>query len=379
MNILVAPNALKGSLDPFEAARAIAEGLARGLPGVHAECLPIADGGDATAAVLVDALHGSFAEAPVSDPLGRPIAARFGLFGDGGEAVIEMAASSGLALLATNERDPMVATTYGAGELVRVALDRGARRILVALGGSATVDGGAGFVEALGARLLDAQGKPVRRGGAGLAAIARIDVTGLDPRLRDVELVALCDVDNGLLGEQGAAKTFGPQKGATPEMVKQLEAGLAHWSDAIARDLGRDVAALKHGGAAGGMGAGIAGILGGKLESGADWILARIDVKRRLAGQDVAITAEGHIDPQTLGNKAPYALARAARAAGVPVVAFAGGIADKVDTATFDLFNVIVPICPRPMPLDEAMARARELLTASAERTGRLLALVQRR
>jgi glycerate kinase len=379
MNVLIAPNALKGSLDPFEAARAIAEGFARGAPGVQTTLLPIADGGDATCAVLVEALHGMYVTAVVQDPLARPTEARFGLFADGAEAVIEIAAASGIALLRAEERDPLNATSYGAGELVRAALDRGARRILVALGGSATVDGGAGLVTALGARLLDAQGNVIARGGAGLSSLARIDPSGLDPRLQGAEIIALCDVDHVLLGEHGAARTFGPQKGATPDMVERLEAGLARWAEVIARDLGRDVAGVKHGGAAGGMGAGIAGILGGRLEPGATWILERLDVRARLADADLALTAEGHLDRQTLGNKAPYALARAARAAGVPVVALAGGMADDVTVATHDVFDVIVPIVTRPMTTAEAMRGARAHLGSAAERIARLLVLGGRR
>jgi len=255
MKILVAPNALKGSLGPIEAARAIAEGLARSLAGAEIDELPIADGGDATAAVLVHALGGSFADALALDPLGRSRNTSFGLIGEGKEALIEVARSSGLALLAPHEHHPLVSTSYGVGQLVEAALDRGCRRIDIALGGSATVDGGAGLVEALGVRLLDANGDPLARGGGELARLEHIDVSGIDARVAKTDLVALCDVDNALLGEHGAAKTFGPQKGATPDMVDRLEASLAHFSAVIERDLGRDVRRLRHGGAAGGMAA----------------------------------------------------------------------------------------------------------------------------
>jgi glycerate kinase len=375
MKILVAPNALKGSLDPIEAARAIAEGLARSLPGAELLEVPIADGGDGTAAVLVHALGGRLVEAVAMDPLGRARKASFALIGDGSEAVVEVAQSSGLALLAPAEYRPMTASTYGAGLLVLAALDRGCRRIVLALGGSATVDGGAGLVEALGVRLLDASGHPVPRGGGGLERLARIDVSGIDPRLAAAKLVAVCDVDNVLLGEHGAAKTFGPQKGATSEMVDRLEANLAHMAGIILRDLGREVRHLQHGGAAGGLAAGLAGILDARLEPGADFVLGRLDIRRQLAGVDVAFTAEGHVDRQTLENKAPYALARAAREAGVPVIALAGGVSDDVLARAFDRFDAIVPICPRPMPLEEAMGHARQHLVSTAERVGRALGL----
>jgi glycerate kinase len=375
MKILVAPNALKGSLDPIEAARAIAEGLARSLPTAELVELPIADGGDGTAAVFVHALGGSFADATAEDPLGRARKVNFGLIGDGHEAVVEVARSSGLALLTAAEYGPMTASSYGAGQLVRAALDRGCRRIALALGGSATVDGGGGLAEALGVRLLDVNGQPVPRGGEGLARLEHIDASDMDPRIAEVDLVAVCDVDNVLLGERGAARTFAPQKGATSEMVDRLEASLSHFAVVIQRELGRDVRGLKHGGAAGGMAAGIAGILGGRLVSGADFVLDRLDIGRRLTGIDVVVTAEGRIDRQTLENKAPYALAREARAAGVFVVALAGDVSDDVHTETFDRFDALVPICPRPMPLEEAMRRAREHLVWAAQRVGQVLAL----
>lgn len=375
MQILVAPNALKGSLGSLEAARAIAEGLARALPDAKIDELAIADGGDFTAAVLVHGLDGEFAVATALDPLGRAREASFGVINAGEEAVVEVAQSSGLTLLAAADRDPMVATSYGAGELVLAAIERGCRRIDIALGGSATVDGGAGLVEALGVRLLDGNGDAVPRGGEGLARVERIDVSGLDPRVAAAEIVAICDVDNELLGEQGAARAFGPQKGATPAMVERLEKNLAHFAAVIERDLGHDVRRLRHGGAAGGMAAGIAGILGGRLDAGADFVLERLNARQRLLGKDVVVTAEGHLDRQTLQNKAPYALARAARAMGVPVVMLAGGVSDVIDDAAFDLFDVVVPICSRPMSLDDAMRRARELLAAAAERVGRLLGL----
>jgi glycerate kinase len=349
------------------------------MPGAEIDSLPIADGGDATAKVLVEAVGGTFVEAPAKDPLGRERTAHFGLLAGGTEAIIDVAETSGLARLASNERDPMRATSFGAGQLVRAALDRGAKRILVALGGSATVDGGTGVMEALGARFLDARGASVPRGGGGLERISRIDLSALDPRLATTTIIALADVDNPLLGSAGAARTFGTQKGANAQTVEQLEKGLAHLADLIARHAGRDVRAVKHGGAAGGIAAALAGILGARLESGADAVLERIGVQRHLIGKDVVLTAEGHLDRQTLANKGPYALARASRAAGVPIIALVGGIADGVDATTFDLFDAIVPICPRPMPLDEAMRRAAQHLDAAAACVGRLLRIAPHR
>src|SRR5262245_23267405 len=265
MRVLVAPNAFKGSLDAIGAARAIVEGFARAQPKSELIALPVADGGDGTAAVLVGALGGRMVTSEAVDAVGRRVRAEWALSGDGSTAVIEVARACGLSSLSADERNPMIATSYGAGLLVRAALDLGCRRVVVGLGGSATVDGGAGLVEALGARLLSAQGTPIERGGAALARLDHIDVSGLDPRLRDEELVAACDVDSELLGDAGAARRFGPQKGASPAMIDVLERNLAHMADVVRRDVGRDLRRTPRAGAAGGMGLAVAGIMGGRL------------------------------------------------------------------------------------------------------------------
>jgi glycerate kinase len=372
MRVVIAPNALKGSLDAFDAADAIAEGLSLALPDVETARVPVADGGDGTARVLVRALGGTMVTSDAVDALGRPIRAEWGLVDGGATAVIDVASVVGLARMGSEERNPMIASSFGAGLLVREALRRGCKRILVGLGGSASVDGGAGFVEALGADLLDANGAPIARGGGGLASLDRIDLSSLDPGLLGADLVAACDVESELLGEAGAARRFGPQKGATPEMVAALEGHLSRLADVIQRDLGRNVR-IPLAGAAGGLGAGIAGILGGRLERGIDLVLASLRFDERLAGCDLVITAEGFVDRQTLGNKAPYGVARAAERRGIPTIVFAGGVADDVDD--FSVFAAVLPICPRPMPLAEAMANARAHLTSAAQRVGRLLAV----
>jgi glycerate kinase len=373
MRVVIAPNALKGSIDALGAAEAIAEGFAGGMAGAETVLSPVADGGDGTASVLVRALGGRMVTSDAVDPLGRGIRAEWGLIDDGATAVVEVARVSGLLLLREDERNPMTATSYGAGQLVREALLRGCTRIVVGLGGSATVDGGAGFVEALGARLLDAKGAPIARGGAGLAALDRIDTSGFDPRLGAAEVIAACDVDSELGGPEGAARRFGPQKGATPPMVALLEANLSRLADVILRDVGRDVRHAPLAGAAGGLGAGIAGILGGRLQRGIDLVLDCLRFDDKLTGSDLVITAEGLVDRQTLGNKAPYGVARAAKSRGVPVVLMAGGIADDVGGADFSIFDAILPIVPRPMPLAEATSNARAHLVNAANRLARLL------
>jgi glycerate kinase len=378
MRILVAPNSLKGSLDAFEVAAAIASGLLRALPGSDIEQVPIADGGDLTAAVLVRGLGGTMEQARVIDPLGRPIQAEWGLLADGTTAVVEIARASGLVLLSDRERNPMLATSYGAGELIKAALARGCKRVIVGLGGSATVDGAAGLAEALGVRLLDANGAPVPRGGGGLARLDRIDVGSIDPRLRGAEIVVACDVDNELLGEKGAARVFGPQKGATPEMVDALDANLGRLADVIERDLGRNVRKMTHGGAAGGMAAGIAGLLGGRAARGIDLILEALRFEDRVRACNLVVTSEGLLDRQTLGNKGPYGVARAAKRHGVPVVVLAGGLSDEVGHGDFSVFDAIFSICPRPMDLREAMSMTRERMAATAEQVGKLWALARR-
>ncbi|HEX9297786.1 MAG TPA: glycerate kinase [Polyangiaceae bacterium] len=375
MKILIAPNAFKGSLDAFEVADAIAEGLAKGLARADMILMPIADGGDGTLAVLLAALGGEALQNEVIGPLGRPVIAQWGLAGDRATAIVEMARASGLALLRAEERDPMMATSYGAGQLVGAALDRGCRRIVVALGGSASVDGGAGLAEALGARLLDGSGTPIGRGGGALAALEHIDVAGLDGRLANAEIIALCDVDSPLLGPEGAARRFAPQKGATDAMVEALESNLTRLAEVIARDLGRDIRNAEHAGAAGGVAAGIAGILGGRLVRGIDFVLECLRFDERLEGCDWVVTAEGSLDRQTLGNKGPYGVARAAQGRGIPVLALTGALPDDFNREDFSIFQAILSICPRPMTLDEALGRTRQRLAATAEEVGRLLLL----
>jgi glycerate kinase len=378
MKILVAPNALKGSIDAFEAARAIAAGLGKAMPSAALVELPVADGGDGTARVLVHACDGEMVEAEVAGPLGRQIRAHWGFLGDRTgvrTAVVEVAAAAGLALVPAGQRDPLTTTSHGAGDLIRAALDRGCRRIFVGVGGSATVDGGAGLLQALGVRLLDADGQSIEKGGAGLGNLQHIDAAGADRRIETTEIVVICDVDNPLLGETGAARVFGPQKGASPAAVTRLEANLDRFADVILRDLGRDVRSMKHAGAAGGMAAGIAGVLGGELVEGAERVLDLVRFEDLLTGCDMVVTAEGLLDSQTLGHKAPWEVARRARQRGVPVVVLAGGIADEVTSEAFGIFDAMVPICARPMGLAEAMAKTKERLMATAEQVGRLLSL----
>ncbi len=375
MKILVAPNAFKGALSAPEAAACIAHGLAGSGLDCTLDLMPIADGGDDTLDVLV-AQGGETHSLTVEGPLGRPVEAAWGLLADGQTAIVEMARASGLKLLAEAERDPLRASTYGSGQLIAAAVAAGARRIIVGVGGSATVDGGAGCLQALGVRLLDAAGDETGRGGGALADVRRIDVSRLLEPLRDgsVRVQVACDVDNPTLGPRGAAAIFGPQKGATPEMVEQLEANLRHFFTLVAGQVGVDVRDLPGGGAAGAFSAGLKAFLGAELRSGIDLVLEALHFEERLAGVDLVITGEGRMDSQTLGGKGPFGLAQAARRHGIPTVALVGSIGDGED-ALLDAFAAVVPIAPGPIALAEALADGADLLERAARRVGRLLAL----
>lgn len=367
MRVIVAPNALKGSLSPFQAASAIARGVTAAAPHAEVVSLPIADGGDGTSAVLIAAQRGQSRESIVADPLGRPVRGSYGLLDQGRTGVVDVATASGLALLGDAERDPLAATSRGTGKLISACLDAGCESIIIGVGGSATVDGGAGLLAALGVALLDADGTPIPAGGAGLARLSRIDLARVHPALARVKLRVACDVDSPLVGPHGAARMFGPQKGASPSAVLELERNLEHFADVIAKLTGRDVRNLNSGGAAGGIAAGLHGVLGATLEPGIDLVLETVGFDRALVDADLVLTAEGFLDEQSLRNKGPCGVARWAKRRGVPVIALAGGIADNVRAADFPDFAGMFSICRRPMALEDAMTNAAALLESAAE------------
>lgn len=372
MNILIAPGAFKHSLS----ARAAAEAIARGLRGANADfnlrLLPIADGGNGTLDAFL-ANGGRRVTVTVEDPLGRSVQAEFGLLPDGKTAVIEMALASGLELVAHTELDPMRASTYGTGQLLGAALDAGAKRVIVGMGGSATVDGGAGCVMALGAALLNNAGQPIARGGRGLSQVNRIATSGIDARWRDVEVIIATDVENPVLGPDGAAAVYGPQKGATPDDVPLLESGLAHFFDVTRRDLGVDVRGIPGGGAAGALAAGLMAFLNGRIAPGVDLLLAHSGFESLLSNTDLVITGEGQMDEQTIYGKGPVGVARLAAAHGVPTVAIVGGL-NAGDALLHEAgIWAVLPIVTRPMTLDEAIAQAESLVERAALRLGYLL------
>ena len=369
---MVAPDKFKGSLSASEVAAAIAEGLASVLPGAEIVTCPMADGGEGTVNVFLE--HGfQRYSTRACGPLGDPVDAAFAF--DGTTAVIEMAAASGLMLLSAGRLDPRRASSVGTGDLVRAALDRGAKHIIIGIGGSATNDGGAGFAQALGAHLYDAGGKELMAGGAALARLARIDLGGLDPRLAQTRIEVACDVDNPLCGPHGACAIYGPQKGATAKDVVLLDAALAHFADIVAATIGRDLREVPGAGAAGGLGFGLMAFARATIEAGVALIARVVDLPALLRGADVCISGEGRIDAQTLRGKTLAGVARLARAANIPVVALGGSIDPQAESELAAAGIVCVPILSAPLTLEEAMRSARPLLVRAAARLGRVLAL----
>lgn len=356
MKIVIAPQAFKGSLSALQAADAIANGAQRVFPDAQLTRVPIADGGDGTLDALINATGGTFHEANVTGPLGSPVDARWGVLGDGMTTIIEAAQACGLALLSDNERDPLTTTTYGVGELIKHALDAGYRKILIGLGGSSTNDGGAGLAMALGARLLDANEKPITHGGQALLNLATIDVSGLDPRLNGTDLIIASDVTNPLCGPTGASTTFGPQKGASPEDVTILDSALAHLAGIIERDIGVDVMDMPGGGAAGGMGAGLVAFLGAKIEWGADIVCEAVGLDGHLANADLVVTGEGRLDWQTAYNKAPVAVARLAAARSIPVLGVAGSLGPGWRGLYKEGFTVLSGMASKTVSIEDAIA-----------------------
>lgn len=376
MTILIAPDSLKGSLSAEAACSALERGARRALgKAVRCVCVPLADGGEGTVSALVRGAGGALKTVTVRGPLGAETLAQWAILDDG-SAAIEMAQASGLTLVAPPNRDAKRASSYGTGEVIRTALDAGCRKLLIGIGGSATTDGGAGALQALGARFLDAAGQQLAPGGAALFHLAAIDVSGLDARLRDCEITVLCDVTNPLCGPRGAARIYGPQKGASPEDVELLDAALSRFADVATQTLGRDWREFPGAGAAGGIGFGLLGFLDARLRPGIEVVLETTRFAEKLEDADLVLTAEGALDEQTLSGKTIAGVASAAKhaknGAGVPVIAFGGAV--KLSGAQLDHLGVLSAFAlpDAPLTLEESIARADELLAAAAERALRL-------
>ncbi|MDR5893191.1 glycerate kinase [Halomonas mongoliensis] len=372
MKILICPDSFKDALPAAAAARAIACGIRRLGDGLQLIECPLADGGEGSLDALLAATGAERRSITVQDALGRPTRADWGWLPKRRIAFVELAEASGIQALAPEERTALHSTTHGVGELIRAALDAGAERLLLTLGGSATNDGGAGMLVALGARLRDGAGRDLPPGGAALVELAELDLSGLDPRLSHLRVEAAVDVDNPLLGERGASAVFGPQKGAGPEDVRRLDAALARYADVSAAALGQDHRDLPGAGAAGGMGFAARAFLGAELTPGIELIMAQAGFEALLADADLVITGEGQLDGQSLAGKTPIGVARAARAQGVPVAVLAGRLAPGWQAAYEEGITAAFALADGPMPLEEALARCAELLADRAESTVRL-------
>jgi glycerate kinase len=377
MRIVVAPDSYKGSVSALGVAQAMERGIRRVFPDADVRKIPIADGGEGTVEALVAATNGSLRRMDATGPLGERVAAHWGILGDGRTAVVEMAAASGLPLVPEERRDPRIATTRGTGELLRAALDAGLRQIIIGIGGSATNDGGAGMAQALGARFLDANGQELPDGGAALARLQHIDLAGLDPRLKDCRITVACDVDNPLCGPRGASAVFGPQKGANPEMVAELDAALAHFSRVAREATGKAVAELPGAGAAGGLGAGLMFFSPAKLRPGVEIVLDAVNFAGLVEGAAFVLTGEGCTDFQTAFGKAPVGVAKLAGQFGVPVFCLSGGLGDGADDVLVHGIDAVMSICDRPLTLDVCMKTGGALIESAAERLCRIVRAVR--
>ncbi|EQC1554626.1 glycerate kinase [Citrobacter amalonaticus] len=377
MKIVIAPDSYKESLSALEVANAIEQGFREIWPDADYVKLPVADGGEGTVEAMVAATAGRIVDVNVTGPLGEPVTAFFGLSGDERTAFIEMAAASGLEQVPVALRDPLKTTSWGTGELIRHALDAGVDHIIIGLGGSATNDGGAGMVQALGAKLLDARQNEIGKGGAALDALTRIDISQLDPRLAACRIEVACDVTNPLTGKEGASAVFGPQKGATVETIDRLDTALVHYAQIIARDLEVDVLELAGGGAAGGMGAALYAFCGAQLRRGIEIVTDALQLDACVADADLVVTGEGRMDSQTIHGKVPVGVAKVAKRYHKPVIGIAGSLTADVgivhEHGLDAVFSVIYTICT----LDDALKNAAENVRMTARNVAATLKMGQ--
>jgi len=376
MKIVLAPDSFKGNMTSQQVASALEKGIKRVIPNANCIKVPMADGGEGTVQSLFEATGGKFIRKRVKGPAGRLVSARYGILADGKTAVIEMAEASGLPNVeGTMNKNPMKTTTYGTGQLMMDAINKGVSHIILGLGGSATLDGGAGMAQALGIRFLDKRGCELKELGAGgmLNKVASIDMSGMDTRMKKAKVTVASDVENPLCGKKGAAYVFGPQKGATPVMVKNLDENLKHFAGIIKKELRKDVMKLKGAGAAGGLGAGLVAFTGAKLKSGVDIVVEATGLEKHLKGADLCITGEGRVDFQTAFGKTPSGVAKAARKQKVQTIAIGGALTDDARGVFEHGIDGLASACARDMSLQEAMSNSRAHLANSAERVIRLV------
>ena len=373
MKIVVAPQAFKGSISALDAATAMTGGIGRVLPEAEVVAVPVADGGDGTLDTLVEGSGGEIHSIEVTGPLGERRIAEWGAMGDGVTAVVEMARTSGLALVPEESRNPLITTTYGLGEAILSAADAGYRRFIVGIGGSATNDAGAGMAQALGIRLLDGSGRDLAPGGAVLSELKSIELSGLSATISECEFLVACDVNNPLTGPTGASAIYGPQKGATPAMIERLDAALSHFAEVVARDIGVEISDVAGSGAAGGLGGGLIAFVNGQLRAGVDIVLDTVRLDDHLPGCDLVITGEGSLDHSTIYNKAPVGVAARARRLNIPVIGISGSLGAGFQDVHEHGIDALTSITPGPVTLAEASNRAAELIADATEQSIRLL------
>jgi len=355
MKVLIAIDSFKGSISSIEGSEAIAEGVRAVYENAHIVTLPLADGGEGTVDTLVQATGGELVETRVTGPLNEKIIAVYGILGDKKTAVIEVAAACGLPLVPKGQRNPLLTTTYGVGELIVDAIENGCNNFVVGLGGSATNDAGVGMLQALGFRFIDSEQKEVSRGGQGLKNICEINTENIHPALINTTFNIACDVNNPLYGLNGATYIFGPQKGASDKMAKELDQGLKHFAEVVLFKLGRDIHNIKGAGAAGGLGAAFAGFLHAELKSGIDLILEHVKMEKHMSDVDFVITGEGKLDGQTSMGKAPFGVAQLAKKNGIPVIALAGGVTKETRSLNDHGVTSYFSIMNAPMSLEDAV------------------------
>ncbi|MED3946927.1 glycerate kinase [Priestia aryabhattai] len=375
MKIVIAPDSFKESLTALHVCEAVEKGIKAHFPDVEISKVPMADGGEGTVQSLVDATGGDIIQARVTGPLGKEVEAFYGILGDGNTAVIEMAAASGLHHVPVDKRNPLITTTRGTGELILKALDHKVKHIIIGIGGSATNDGGTGMAKALGAKLLDANGAEIKEGGGSLAQLASIDLTNLDSRLAEVKVEVACDVDNPLTGETGASAVFGPQKGATPDMVKQLDLNLAHYAAIVGKEMGIHIQSIPGAGAAGGLGGGLLAFLSAELKPGVDIVIKATQLESYIKNADLVITGEGRIDGQTIYGKTPIGVAKTAKKHSVPVIAIAGSIGAGSEAVYEHGISALFSVVPGAVSLQEALEKADENIERTAKNVASVIRL----
>ncbi|MDV7757310.1 glycerate kinase family protein [Liquorilactobacillus mali] len=376
MKFVIAPDSFKGSLTAKEVALAIKKGISKIFPTAIFELVPMADGGEGTVQSLVDATDGTIISKEVTGPLGNKVTAKYGLLGNSKTAVIEMAEASGIGYIDKATANPLITTTFGTGQLIIDALDHNVEEIILGIGGSATNDGGAGMAQAIGVHLLDAKGKELPFGGAALAHLAKIDTSNIDDRLTKVKIVIASDVTNPLTGKNGASAVFGPQKGATPKMVQQLDKSLIHYSEILQKSLNKDVAALPGAGAAGGLGAGMLAFTTAQMKHGIDIVVNYTNLKNKVHGVDFVITGEGGIDFQTQYGKTPFGVAQASKSISpnIPVIALAGYVGKDIDVLYQDnVIDAIFSTVSGAKSLERAFKDGQNDITQTSENIARLI------